>query len=138
MYRKIFLDTNPVVYLLEDTMPFAQIVDDFLTKESLGGAEFYTSTITDTEFLAKPYHSGDYGTIDAYWEFLKRMDILKCFVNEEIAVDAAKIRARYGGIKTADSIQLATSMNCGCDCFFTNDGQLRQVVGANVVYLGDM
>ena len=90
MYRRIFLDTNPIVYLLEKQLPFALKVHSFLMEGMRNGAEFYTSTITDTEFLAKPYRIGDYAAIDACWGFLARLNVLKCFVNEEIAVDARR------------------------------------------------
>ncbi len=138
MYNRIFIDTNPIVYLIGNQLPYSLKVRDFLSHEMFEGAEFYTSTITDTEFLAKPYKMNDYEAVEAYREFLERLNVLKCYVNEPIAVTAAKIRAQYDGIKTADSIQLAASIESRCDCFFTNDAQLRQVIQANVVYLGDL
>ena len=70
--------------------------------------------------------------------FLASMPILKCFINDEIARLAAQIRADYKGIKLGDSLQLASSMNCDCTHFLTNDAQLRQVEKANVVYIGDL
>ena len=136
MIERIFLDTNPIIYLLNDVFPYKQKVRDFLIVHQ--NAEFYTSTITDVEFLVQPYREKDFSTVQAYMRFLSSMPILKCFINDEIARLAAQIRADYKGIKLGDSLQLASSINCDCTHFLTNDAQLRQVAKANVVYISDL
>lgn len=138
MYRRIFLDTNPLIYLIEDTEPFAEKVDGFIFSAWLRDAEFYTSTVTDIEFLVMPYKCNDFETIDAYWEFLRQFDVLKSFITETIAVTAAKIRAKYTGIKTADSMQLAAAIESSCDVFLTNDKQLKQVEEVKVLLVEEL
>lgn len=138
MSNRIFLDTNPLIYLIENTMPFAEKVDRFIFSKWLQDSEFYTSTITDTEFLVMPYKLEDFETIAEYWDFLHKFDVLKCFINEAIAVTAAKIRAKYEGIKTADSLQLAAAIESECDVFLTNDKQLRQVEEIRVLLIDDL
>ncbi len=135
MYKRIFLDTNPIIYLVENQQPYADKVLDFIVQGLDDKSEFYTSTITDAEFLVKPYSKNDLQSIELYREFLSKIGVLKCFVTEQIAEKAAKIRTKYPSIKLGDSIQLAASMDCECDCFYTNDSQLNQVTEANVVYL---
>ena len=135
MYKRIFLDTNPVIYLLENQQPYADQVLDFISRGLDEGAEFYTSTITDAEFLVRPYKIEDFKTAELYRDFLTKLDVLKSYVTEQIADGAAKIRAKYPSVKLGDSIQLAASIDCGCDCFYTNDSQLKQVSEANVVCL---
>lgn len=119
-------------------MPFAEKVDGFIFSKWLQDSEFYTSTITDTEFLVMPYKLEDFETIAEYWDFLHKFDVLKCFINEVIAVTAAKIRAKYEGIKTADSLQLAAAIESECDVFLTNDKQLRQVEEIRVLLIDDL
>ena len=46
-----------------------------------------------------------------------------------------QLRGEYR--ENGDSIQFATSIDCGCDCFYTNDYQLKQVTEANVIYMGE-
>ena len=101
-------------------------------------AEFYTSTVTDAEFLVKPFENNDTEQVEKYRHCIKSLEFLKCFINEQVAEKAAKIRAKYPDIKLVDALQLAASIDCGCDTFFTNDKQLKQVTEANVLYLGDM
>ena len=73
-----------------------------------------------------------------YKNFLLNFDFLKCYINDAIAEQAAKIRAKYKGVKLGDALQLASSIECGCNYFLTNDSRLKQVVEVNVVYLGDL
>ena len=109
-----------------------------LVDEAFSESEFYTSTITDTEFLVKPYRAGDIQAISAYWEFLSSRDVLKCFITEDVAVNATKIRAKYKGIKTADSLQIASAICSECDIFLTNDKQLRQVEEIRVLLVDEL
>ena len=83
----------------------------------------YTSTITDTEYFVHPY---------------REKDFLKISVGEDIAEKAAQIRAKYQGIKTADSLQLASAIVYECDVFLTNDKQLRQVEEIRVLLVDDL
>lgn len=138
MHRKIFLDTNPIIYLLENRFPYATKVRDFIVNGLDAEAEFYTSTITDAEFLVRPYIVNDIKGISAYKGFLDDLNVLKCFITDEIAEIAARIRAKYPSIKLGDSIQLAASIDCNCDAFFTNDRQLKQVAEINCVLVDEL
>ncbi len=101
-------------------------------------AEFYTSTITDAEFLVKPFEDNDNVQVEKYRTYLKKLEFVKCFISEQIGINAAKIRADYHDIKLGDALQIAASLDCNCDVFFTNDKQLKQVSEVQVVYLGDL
>lgn len=138
MAEKIFMDTNPLIYLIGGQEPFYTKVLHFMKDCILRDAEFYTSTVTDAEFLVKPFADKNSEDVAKYKSFLKKLRFLKCYINEQIAEKAAKIRADYPDIKLGDALQLASSIDCGCDVFFTNDKQLKQVSEANVLFLGDL
>ena len=138
MAERIFMDTNPLIYLIGGQEPFYSKVQHFMKDCILRDAEFYTSTITDAEFLVKPSADKNSEAVEKYKSFLKKLSFLKCYINEQIAEKAAKIRADYPEIKLGDALQLASSIDCGCDVFFTNDKQLKQVLEANVLFLGDL
>ena len=138
MTKKVFIDTNPLIYLFGGQEPYHSKVLNFFSDCIEENAEFYTSTITDAEFLAQPFADKNFEQVEKYKMFLKRLDFLKCFVSEQVAEKAARIRANYSSIKLADALQLASSIDCNCDVFFTNDKQLKQVLEANVLYLGDL
>ena len=138
MYKRIFIDTNPFIYLLEGIAPYDIVVRDFLFEEMCAKAEFCTSTITDAEFLAKPIADGTFDKVMLYSTFLKQFSIAKSSIDEYIAERSAHIRAKYKGIKLADALQLASAIVSGCDVFLTNDKQLRQVEEIQVVLLDDL
>ena len=56
---------------MENEQNFGDNVRKFLVDAIVSGSEFYTSTITDAEFLVRPYQKGDFGAIEGYGAFLK-------------------------------------------------------------------
>ena len=68
-------------------------------------------------------------------KFLKLSVVL---VDDSISTQAARIRAKYKGIKGMDSLQLATAIVYGCDVFLTNDKQLKQVTELNVLLVDEL
>ena len=125
-YKKIFLDTTPIIYFIDVDVNYAKKVEklfaDFLEAES----QIITSTITCTEYLTYPYRTGNSEKIDAFYEFLSDCDIPMCPIDVDIAKKAAQIRAEYKDFKTMDCLQLATACVQECDLFLTNDKQIRK------------
>ncbi len=138
MAKKIFIDTNPLIYLVSQQEPFYSKVVKYMSDCIADNAEFYTSTITDAEFLVKPFADKDNEQVKKYKDYLEKLEFIKCFINEQIGTRAAKIRADYPDIKLGDALQIAASIDCNCDVFFTNDKQLKQVSEVHIVYLGDL
>lgn len=58
-YKKIFLDTAPIIYFLDEDINYAEkvkkILSDFLENEK----PMATSTITCTEYMTYPYRMGN-------------------------------------------------------------------------------
>lgn len=125
-YKKIFLDTAPIIYFLDADINYAdkveKIFSDFLERES----QMVTSTITCTEYLTYPFRMGNSEKVDAFYEFLSDCDIPMCSIDADTARKAAQIRATYKDFKTMDCLQLAAAYMQGCDLFLTNDRQLCQ------------
>ncbi|HAH24249.1 MAG TPA: hypothetical protein DCL77_10935 [Prolixibacteraceae bacterium] len=55
----------------------------------------------------------------------------------EIAKKAAAYRAKYG-LKTPDSIQIATAVDASADFFFTNDIRLKAVKEIEILVLDEL
>ncbi len=138
MAKKVFIDTNPLIYLVAQQEPFYSKVVKFMSDCIAEDVEFYTSTITDAEFLVKPFEDKDNEQAERYRDYLNKLEFVKCFISEQIGERAAKIRADYHDIKLGDALQMAASLDCNCDVFFTNDKQLKRVTEAHVVYLGEL
>ena len=138
MAKKVFVDTNPFIYLLGEIEPYYNKVTKILSDSIKEDCEFYTSTITDAEILSKLYLDSDFENIEKYKKYLEKLEFLKCYINENVAQKAAELRAKYNSIKLPDALQLAAAIECACNVFLTNDKQLKQVQEANVLYLGDL
>lgn len=135
---KVYFDTTPLIYFLDDEKPFSDKVAEFIFNHQNEDDFFLTSTITDTEYLVFPYRQNDDEKVSAYEAFLRDFTFQILEPNRAISKMAAKIRAKYPGIKGMDSIHLATSIYFNCDIFLTNDNQLKQVTESNVVLVDDL
>ncbi|RKI29183.1 PIN domain-containing protein [bacterium 1xD8-6] len=124
--KKVFLDTTPIIYFLDEDMNFGNKVESILSEIIENEIEMATSTITCMEYLTYPYKMGNTEKINAFFDFVKDCDIPLYSIGEEVAKKAAQIRAEYKVFKAMDALQLATACLTGCDLFLTNDKQLRQ------------
>ncbi len=135
---KIYFDTTPLIYFLDDEKPFSDKVAAFIFDHQDEDDFYLTSTITDTEYLVFPYKTENTDKIQAYEKFLSDFGFQIVEPNRAITKQAAKLRAKHPGLKGMDSIHLATCIYFNCDTFLTNDTQLRQVTEANVVLVDDL
>lgn len=125
-YRKVFLDTTPLIYFLDSDVNFGEKVKHIFEEILFSENEMITSVVTCAEYLVYPYRMGNHDKIDAFVEFINDWNIPLCTIDIETAKKAAKIRAEYKDFKSMDSFQLAVACIQGCDLFLTNDKQLRQ------------
>lgn len=125
-YKKIFLDTTPIIYFLDADINYAEKVERIFERLIENKSSMVTSTVTCTEYLTYPYRTGNTEKIDVFFEFLTDCNVQIQPIDINIAKKAAQIRARYKDFKTMDCLQLATACLQQCDLFLTNDKQLRQ------------
>jgi len=129
---KIYFDTTPLIYFLDDEKPFSDKVAAFIADHQNEDDIFVTSTITDSEYLVFPYRNNDFQKILSYETMLADFNFRLLEPNRNITKKAAEIRAKYPAIKGMDSLHLATSIINYCDIFLTNDIRLQQVKEVNV------
>ena len=125
-YKKIFLDTTPIIYFLDEDINFGEKVEHLFGEFIEKKCPMATSTITCTEYLTYPYRTGNTEKINVFFEFLTDCNVQIHPIDISIAKKAAQLRARYKDFKTMDCLQLATAFLQQCDLFLTNDKQLRQ------------
>jgi len=122
--KKVFLDTAPIVYYLENNESYYSKMKQFW--KMYESCEYVTSVISVTEYLTYPYRQNNLKLINAYHAFAEGMEIELKNIDKRIAEKAAQIRAEYKFFKTMDALQLATACITKCDLFLTNDKQLKQ------------
>lgn len=125
-FRRVFVDTAPIIYYLENSSLYMDAIKKFFTKCIEENIKIVTSAITIEEYLVFPYSSGKMELADNFKEFIEYMNIEVVDIDSNIAELGANIRSQYKNFKAMDAIQIATAIISGCDMFFTNDKQLRQ------------
>lgn len=85
------------------------------------------------EILTKPMRQGSQAELDVLVSLLSRLTLLPC--NESTTRLALALGAKYG-LRTADSVHLATAVEAGADAFLTNNTRdfPRTISEVEVVY----
>ena len=135
-FKKIFLDTSPIVYYLENSELYYIFMKNFWNKYE--ECDYVTSTVTITEYLTYPYQQNNLRLINAFYDFIDGMEIEVRNIDKIIAKKAAQIRAKYRFFKTMDALQLATACLSGCDLFLTNDRQLKQFTEIECILVAEL
>lgn len=125
-YKRVFIDTAPLVYFLDDSTQYADKVESILTEIVEQGSLMETSVITCEEYLVYPYRTDNREKVQAFYDFTSDCHVYLRPITKGIAEKAAQIRAQYPSFKAMDALQLASAVELGCDLFLTNDKQLRQ------------
>jgi len=136
-YKKVFIDTAPVVYFLQGNELYFEKTRNILRNLRKMGITLISSDITIAEYLVMPYRENNLLLTNALERFIRLAEIKIIHTSENIARNAARIRAEYKGFKAIDAFQLATALESDCDLFLTNDKQLRQFSGITCLTIDD-
>jgi len=135
-YSQIGLDTNVLIYYIEEHPVFLKKVEPIIDRIAEGKATGITSYVTLLEMLVKPIKEKRFDLVEQYKEILtSELDMVP--LDESVSLKAAELRAKYG-IKTPDAIQLASVISKNGEVFITNDGRLDTVKEIKVLTLSDL
>ncbi|MDO9581168.1 MAG: type II toxin-antitoxin system VapC family toxin [Bacteroidales bacterium] len=125
--KTVFLDTAPLIYYIEENQQYSPILNKLFLANSKGEFLFQTSVITLLEILVHPMRENKHQLVEEYQNILCNSSTINIFeLNIEIAKRAAGFRAKYG-LKTPDSIQVATAVYTSAEYFLTNDIRLKAI-----------
>lgn len=137
-HRRIGLDTNVLVYVLEDVAPYAAIGQAIVNAIEARHVSAVLANIGLAELATGPLQSGEPALVERYMDELRSIAGLRIEpLSAGIAVDAAVIRGSRR-IGLADAIHLATARASGATAFITNDRQIRGSSKLEVIYLDDL
>lgn len=125
-FKRVFVDTAPIIYYLENSSLYKDLIKNFFVKCIEENIQIVTSAITVEEYLVFPYSSGQMEFADNFKKFIRYMNIEVIDIDWRVAEQGARIRGQYKNFKAMDTLQIAAAIISGCDMFFTNDKQLRQ------------
>ena len=125
-FKRVFLDTSPVIYYLQQDILYFQKTKDILLTLGLSGAEFVSSDITIAEYSVFPFRTKNHALLKVLTDFINESQVKIIHTSKNIALNAARIRAEYKGFKAMDALQIASAIAAKADVFYTNDKQLIQ------------
>ena len=117
---RLYLDTAPVIYTVEQVPIFSELVDARLSVPDL---VLVASDLTRLECRVKPLRGGNTRLLIEYDAFFDGAVAEIVALSREVIDRATEIRAQYG-FKTPDAIHLAVAANANCEVFLTNDHRL--------------
>jgi predicted nucleic acid-binding protein len=119
---RVYLDTAPIIYLVEEVPNYAELVD---RRMSVAEVIQVASDLTRMECRVKPLREGNTTLLHDYDDYSAEV-VAEIVVLSRAVIDrAADIRARYG-FRTPDAIHLAAAVIAGCDVFLTNNYRLQR------------
>jgi predicted nucleic acid-binding protein len=136
--KKIFFDTAPFIYLIENHTDFYQKVADFLMDAVAHNCELSTSVLTYAEFSVKPFQLNRLDLITDFEDLLESLDFTILNVDMKSATIAYKLRAKYKSLKGIDALQISIAIATECHEFLTNDKRLQGVKEIKVVVVDDL
>jgi uncharacterized protein len=117
---RVYLDTAPVIYLVEEVPNYAERVD---MRVSVADVTQVASDLTRLECRVKPLREGNTALLYDYDDYFAEVVEEIVFLSRAVIDRATDIRARYG-FRTPDTMHLAAAVVSGCDVFLTNDHRL--------------
>jgi predicted nucleic acid-binding protein len=134
--RRLFLDTAPVVYFVEQNPEFIGRVEPIFARLDLDIIGV-VSAITLAECLVFPIKRGFTDLERAFEEIVNSDRVEFVATDREIAKRTAIIRAKYN-FQLPDSIQIATAIESNCDAFLTNDVALGKVTEIRTIVVSKL
>ena len=129
----VAIDTNALIYFVEDHPAFGPIVDPAFAKIMSRRVVAHASVITLVEVLLLPLRREQKELADKYREILGASIALHG-LDADLA-DAAAILGAKAGLRTPDAIICATALHTGCDFIITNDPDFKRVEGIKALVI---
>ncbi len=135
---KLFFDTSPFIYLIENHPEFYSKTFDVMSKASGNNVQFCTSVLTFVEYCIKPEQINRLDLIVEFEDLLENLDFTIAKITINTAKIAYKLRAKYAFLKAMDALQLASAIDLNCHSFLTNDKKLEKITEIKVIILSDL
>jgi predicted nucleic acid-binding protein len=120
MTVRLYLDTAPIIYLVEQVPRYAEAVDRRVSSNSIIQV---VSDLTRLECRVQPVRDHNDSLLQDYDDYFNEVVTEIVSLSGLVMDRATDIRAYYG-FKTPDAIHLAAAVVSDCDVFLTNDQRL--------------
>lgn len=125
----LYLDSNIIIYLVEQEPRYYPILSALLTKANAGEVQLICSELAILECLVVPLRDQNLDLIQDYQDILLYSDIRLFPVNAEVLYEAARLRALYPRLRIPDAIHWATATLQQARYILTNDADFLRFLG---------
>jgi predicted nucleic acid-binding protein len=135
-YSRVALDTNVVIYALDDVAPYKELAQHLLRLMQQGLITGVVSTIVESETLVKPLRQQDWAVLAKVELFFRSSPnlVIRSF-DRAVARRAAMVRAG-SRLPLPDAIIVATGLEERCDALVGNDRSIAsRSIGIPYLYL---
>lgn len=133
---RIYFDTAPLIYWIEERPQYFPMVQPVFEAIGRGLKTGISSYITLLEVLVLPLRDRRFDLVSKYRNLLlSDPNVEVVTIERDVSESAARLRAKYSGLKSPDAIHLAAAQIRGADLFLTNDQRLNQITEVKIVSL---
>lgn len=134
-HHRVGLDSNILIYFIEGIPAYRKLTQRIFESIEAGQNQGVCSTLTLLEILVQPYRKQNETLLNEFYGLLTTYPNLEWMdMTVDIADTGARLRAEYG-LKTPDSIVMATTLRSGATGLIANDAQLKKVKELDVLVL---
>lgn len=116
----VFLDTSPIIYLIENNPTFYSKMSSYLAESIRKDIPILTSVISIAEFGVRPKKINNLELITEMEQMLSVLQIKVLDITLEMAAISLSLRAKYPALKSSDA-----AISSNCKSFITNDKRLK-------------
>ncbi|MGE0543340.1 MAG: type II toxin-antitoxin system VapC family toxin [Dehalococcoidia bacterium] len=135
---RLFLDTAPLIYLVERNPRYFDVVLSIFDRIDDGQVAGVTSPVTLAECLVVPYRIQSPNLRQLYIDqIVAGSNTTFVTIDDTVAKRAADLRARHN-LRLADALQVSIALLAGCDALLTNDTTFRRVADLRILLIDDV
>ncbi|MEO8462676.1 MAG: PIN domain-containing protein [Chloroflexota bacterium] len=136
-HRTLGLDSNVLIYRLEDAGALVQAAANLVDGAAGGQLEAVFSAVGPVEVLTGPARAGDGSLFEMAADTLRDLRIRVVPLDGPGAEDAACLRSSTA-LGLEDAVHLACARSAGATAFVTNDRRIRSTERLAVIGLADL
>uniref|UniRef100_B8HL87 PilT protein domain protein n=1 Tax=Cyanothece sp. (strain PCC 7425 / ATCC 29141) TaxID=395961 RepID=B8HL87_CYAP4 len=134
---RLYLDTAPVIYLVERNPQFFDQVCEIFKRIDEGQLTVVASPITLAECLVGAYRNSQTEVAANFVQLLTQEAVDFVQISGAIGDLAAQLRVKHN-LKLIDAFQIAVALEAGCEAFLTNDAQLQKVPDLRILVISEL
>lgn len=124
---KICLDTNCVIYLVENNPTWSPKITARLALATTAGDTLAVCDLARSEWLIGPLRNGDAAVLADYQRFFAGASVEMLPLSGAVCERAAELRvASAMQLELPDSLHIAAALVHGCGLFLANDSKLSR------------